>query len=52
MTEENDWDHNMEGDVVDNLVVCVLRDNVLHMFNKMQRKSNWKFRCIIGVDCF
>ena len=33
MSEENDWDHNMEGDAVDGPVVCVSREEVLQALN-------------------
>ena len=29
MNEENDWYHNVEGDVVEGLVVCVSREGML-----------------------
>ena len=29
MNEENDWDHNVEGDVVEGPVVCESREEVL-----------------------
>ena len=28
MNEESDWDHNVEGDAVEGLVDCVMRDEV------------------------
>ena len=36
MNEENDWDHNVEGDVVDGLVVSVSRERVLQALNEMK----------------
>ena len=50
MNEENDWDHNVEGDAVEDSVVCVSRDDVLQALNEI-RKSPCSFRRIIGVDC-
>ena len=34
MNEENDWDQNVEGDVVEGPVVCVSRDEVLQVLMK------------------
>ena len=36
MSEENDWDHNMEGDTVEGPVVCVRREEVLQVINEMK----------------
>ena len=36
MNEENDWDHNVEGDVVEGLVVSVSRERVLQALNEMK----------------
>ena len=33
MIEENDWDHNVEGDAVVNLVNCLSRDEVVQALN-------------------
>ena len=35
MNEENDWDHNLEGNAVEGLVVCVGREEVLQALNEM-----------------
>ena len=51
MNEENDWDHNAEGDVVEGPVVCIDREKVLQALNEMKRRKAWTFRSIIGVDC-
>ena len=50
MNEENDWDHNVEGYTVENLLVCVSREEVLQSLNE-NRKSPWTFRSITGADC-
>ena len=50
LNEENDWDHNVEGDVVEGPVVCVSREEVLQALNE-NRKSPWTFRSITRVDC-
>ena len=50
MNEENDWDHNVEEDAVEGLVVCVSREEVLQALNEI-RKSPWNFRSNTGVDC-
>ena len=47
MNEENDWDHNVKGDAVEGLVVCVSREDVLQALNEM--RSPLTFRRIIGV---
>ena len=36
MNEENDWYHNVEGDAVEGLVVCVSREEVLQAINEMK----------------
>ena len=36
MNEENDWDRNVEGDVVEGPVVCVSREEVLQELNVMK----------------
>ena len=36
MNVENDWDHNVEGDVVDGAVVSVGREEVLQALNEMK----------------
>ena len=51
MNEENYWDDDVEGDVVEGPVVCVGRREMVHMLNEGW-KSPWTFRCIIGADCF
>ena len=50
MNEDNDWEHNVEGYAVEDPVVCVNREEVLHALNE-NRKSFWTFRSIIGVEC-
>ena len=35
MNEDNDWDHNVEGDVVEGPVVDVGREEVLQALNEM-----------------
>ena len=53
MNEENDWDHNVEGDVVEGSVVCESRERVVQRMNEMNenRKSPWTFKSITRVDC-
>ena len=34
MSEENDWDHDVEGDAVEGPVVCVSREEVLQALNE------------------
>ena len=51
MYEENDWDHNEEGDAVEDPVVCVRREEELLALNE-DRKSTWTFRSIIGVELY
>ena len=34
MNEENDWEHNVEGDAVEDQVVCVSRYQVLKALNE------------------
>ena len=36
MNEENGWDHNVEGDVVEGPVVCVSREEELQALNEMK----------------
>ena len=36
MNKENDWDHNLEADVAEGLVVCVGREDVLQALNEMK----------------
>ena len=36
MTDENDWDHNMEVDAVECPVVCVSREEVLQALDEMK----------------
>ena len=36
MNEENYYDHNVEGDAVEGLVVCVGRENVLQVLNELK----------------
>ena len=36
MNKENDWDHNVEGDVVEGAVVCVSREKLLLALNEMK----------------
>ena len=36
MNEENDWDRNVEGDVVEGPVVCVSREEVLQALIEMK----------------
>ena len=36
MNEENYWDHNVEGDVVEGPVDCVYRDDVVHLLIEMK----------------
>ena len=36
MNEENDWDHNVGGDVAEGPVVCVNREEVLRPLNEMK----------------
>ena len=36
MNEENDWDHNMEGDAVEGLVVCVSREDVFQALTEIK----------------
>ena len=33
MTEEDVWDHNVEGDAVEGIVVCVSKEEVLQALN-------------------
>ena len=35
MYEENDWGHNVEGDLDESPVVCVCRDDGVQMLNEM-----------------
>ena len=35
MNKENDWGHNVEGDVVEGVVVCESREEVLQALNEM-----------------
>ena len=39
MKEGNDWDHNVEGDVVEGAVVCVSRGEVVQTINKIKTKK-------------
>ena len=48
--EENYWDHNVEGDVVEDPVVCVGREEVLQALYE-NKKSSWTLRCIIRDVC-
>ena len=42
LIEEIDWDHNVEGDAVEVLVVCVGREEVLQTLNEMKApKTPW-----------
>ena len=51
MNEENKWDDNVEGDVVQGQVVgCLSGEEVLLALNE-NRKQPWTIRSIIGVDC-
>ena len=36
INEENDWDHNVEVDVVEGPVVCICREEVLQALNEMK----------------
>ena len=36
MNEGNDWDHNVEGDAIEGLVVCVSREEVLQALYEMK----------------
>ena len=36
MNEENDWDQNVEGDVLEGQVVCVCREEVHQASNEMK----------------
>ena len=36
MNKENDWDHNVERDSVEGLVVCLSRGEVLQALNEMK----------------
>ena len=36
MNEENDWDRNVEGDTVEDPVVCVGREEVLQAMNGLR----------------
>ena len=36
MSEENDWDHNVEGDAVEGPVICVSREEVFQALNAMK----------------
>ena len=36
MIEENNWDRNVEGDTVEDPVVCVSREEVLQALNEMK----------------
>ena len=38
MNEENDWDQNVEGDVVEGPVVCISREEVLLALHKIKKK--------------
>ena len=38
MTEENDWDHNVEGDAVEGPVQCVCRDDVVKALNEIKSR--------------
>ena len=49
MNEENNWDHNVEGNAVGQ-VVCASREEVLQGL-KENRKNPWNLRCITRVDC-
>ena len=40
MNEENDWDHNVEGDPIEDPAVCVCREEVLLALNE-NMKSPW-----------
>ena len=48
MNEEHDLHHNVEGDVVEDPVVCVSRDGVFQELNE-SRKIPSTFISIIGV---
>ena len=39
MNFENDWDHNVEGDVVEGPEVCVSREEVLRTLNEMKTRK-------------
>ena len=36
MNEENHWDHNVEGDLVEGAAICVSREEVLQVFNEIK----------------
>ena len=36
MSDENDWDHNVERDAVEGPVVCVSREEVLQALNALK----------------
>ena len=36
MSEENYWDHNVNGDAVEGLIVCVIREEVLQILSEMK----------------
>ena len=36
MNKENDWDNNVEIDIVDVTVVCVSREKVVQVLNEMK----------------
>ena len=40
MNEENDWDHDVEGDVVEGPVVRVSREEVILMLNEIKTENN------------
>ena len=40
MNDKNDWDRNVEGDVVEDTVVCVCSEEVHQTLNG-NRKSPW-----------
>ena len=45
VNEENDWNHNVEGDAVEDPVGSVSIEEVLQALNEI-RKSPLTFRCI------
>ena len=36
LSDENDWDHNVEGDAVEGPVICISREEVFRALNEMQ----------------
>ena len=40
MNDDNDWDHNVEGDAVENPLFCVCREKVLQTLNEMKTRKH------------